>query len=215
MESNKNKKKHQEDAKEAQNDAAGDHGPEPRESAEAPAAGNGADKARNYYDQLLRLQADFENYRKRVEKEKPELVSFGKAQILLTLLPLYDLLMQAHLHISKARGGGGEEPARMQDVVKGLEMIFREFSKVFEAEGIRPMELVGRPYDPMASEIIGIDEGTEENDGLVTEEFQKGFYYGDKILRPARVKIAKKKAAVPAETAEEGNEQEKQVENDL
>jgi molecular chaperone GrpE len=144
-----------------------------------------------------------------VEREKPDLVCFGKAQMLLTLLPLYDLLMRAHLHIGKVRGGGAEDPAQMQDVVKGLEMIFKEFLKVFEAEGIRPMDLVGKPYDPMASEIIGIDEGTDENDGLVTEELQKGFYYGDKILRPARVKIAKKKAAVPAEPEEEGKEQEK------
>jgi len=66
---------------------------------------------------------------------------------------------------------------------------------VFEAEGIRPMEPLGKPYDPMASEILGVTEGTDENDGLVTEELQKGFWYGDKILRPARVKIAKKKAA--------------------
>jgi len=146
-------------------------------------------QAEDYYNQLLRLQADFENYRKRVEKEKPELMKWGKAEILLKLLPLYDLLLAAHLHVNNAKDGGGSE-----EVLKGLEMIFKEFSKVFEGEGIRPMEPVGKPYDPMASEILGITEGTEENDGLVTEELQKGFYYGDKILRPARVKIAKKKA---------------------
>ena len=105
------------------------------------------------------------------------------------LLPLYDLLLSAHNHINSARDGGGSD-----DVLKGLEMIFKEFSKVFEAEGLRQMEPVGKPYDPMASEILGVVEGTDENDGLVTEELQKGFYYGDKILRPARVKIAKKKA---------------------
>ncbi|HBW22424.1 MAG: nucleotide exchange factor GrpE [Elusimicrobia bacterium GWA2_56_46] len=166
----------------------------------APAAGQQADKkapAPDYYAQLLCVKADFENYRKRVEKEKPEFVKFGKAEILLRLLPLYDMLLQAHLHINKVQAGGKEEPGQTQDIVKGLEMIFKEFSKVFEAEGIRPMDLVGKPYDPMASEIIGIDEGTKENDGLVTEEFQKGFYYGDKILRPARVKIAKMKAPAP------------------
>ncbi|OGS48415.1 MAG: nucleotide exchange factor GrpE, partial [Elusimicrobia bacterium RIFOXYB2_FULL_62_6] len=169
-----------------------------------------ADKAKDYYDQLLRLQADFANYRKRIEKEKPELVCFGKAQMLAALLPLYDLLLQAHQHVCDARGC--DDAARMQDVVKGLEMIFKEFSKVFEAEGIKPMEVVGRPYDPMASEIIGIDEGTEENDGLVTEEFQKGYYLGDRVLRPARVKIAKKKAAAPAAPAEEAKEGGKEQE---
>ena len=111
------------------------------------------------------------------------------------------MLMQAHLHVVKMQAGGEQDSAQVQDVVTGLEMIFKEFSKVFEAEGIRPMDVVGKPYDPMASEIIGIEEGTEKNDGLVTAEFQKGFYYGEKILRPAKVKIAKVKAPVPAAEA--------------
>lgn len=154
-------------------------------------------QSEDYYNQLLRLQADFENYRKRVEKEKPELIKYGKADILMRLLPLYDLLLAAHNHVNSAKDGGNSD-----DVLKGLEMIFREFSKVFEAEGLRPMEPVGKPYDPMASEILGVVEGTDENDGLVVEELQKGFYYGEKILRPARVKIAKKKAEpVPPQEA--------------
>ena len=156
-------------------------------------------QAADYYNQLLRLQADFENYRKRVEKEKPELIKWGKAEILLKLLPLYDMLLAAHLHLNseKENGGSGE-------TLKGLEMIFKEFSKVFEAEGLRQMDPVGKPYDPMASEILGVVDGTDENDGRVVEELQRGFYYGDKILRPSRVKIAKKKAAAePAPACEE------------
>jgi molecular chaperone GrpE len=160
-------------------------------------------QAEDYYGQLLRLQADFENYRKRVEKEKPGLVNYGKAEILMKLLPLYDLLLSAHAHINSSKEAGGSE-----DVLKGLEMIFKEFTKVFEGEGIRPMDPVGKPYDPMASEILGVVDGTEENDGQVVEELQKGFWYGDKILRPARVKIARKKPApapapeAPAESGE-------------
>src|SRR3989338_5559486 len=153
----------------------------------------------DYYNQLLRLQADFENYRKRQDKEKPEWLKLGKADILLRLLPLYDMLLSAHAHINTAKeNGGGDE------TLKGLEMIFKEFSKVFDAEGLRAMDTVGKPYDPMASEILGIVEGTEENDGFVVEELQKGFYFGEKILRPARVKIAKKKAA-PAQLPAEEN----------
>ena len=153
----------------------------------------------DYYNQLLRLQADFENYRKRMEKDRPELIKWGKAEILLKLLPFYDMLLSAHAHINTAKeNGGGDE------TLKGLEMIFKEFSKVFDAEGLRAMDTVGKPYDPMASEILGIVEGTEENDGFVVEELQKGFYYGEKILRPARVKIAKKKAA-PAQLPAEEN----------
>jgi len=188
-------------AEEAKNIAA--EQPQPAQSPEGE-SGKHKKQAENYYDQLLRLQADFENYRKRVEKEKPELIKWGKAEILLRLLPLYDLLLAAHNHINNAKAGAGNE-----DLLKGLEMIFKEFSKVFEAEGIRPMEPVGKPYDPMASEILGVVDGTDENDGCVVEELQKGFFYGDKILRPARVKIAKKKACPEpkpeAKPAQEGN----------
>ena len=192
-------KNHKAEEKKVQTKA---EGPECVCGAEAAGAAGGepekqTKQAGDYYDQMLRLQADFENYRTRVEKEKPELIKWGKTEILLKLLPLYDMLLAAHLHINNARGIGGSE-----DVLKGLEMIFGEFSKVFEAEGIRPMVPVGKPYDPMASEILGVVDGTDENDGLVTEELQKGFYYGEKILRPARVKIAKKKA-VPEPQPEE------------
>ncbi len=196
-------KNHKSEEKKVKSAGAPECVPGPETQAEAAAGELEKQKkqAEDYYGQLLRLQADFENYRKRMEKEKPELIKYGKADILIRLLPLYDLLLSAHNHINSAREGGGSD-----DVLKGLEMIFKEFSKVFEAEGLRPMEPVGKPYDPMASEILGIVEGTDENDGLVTEELQKGFYYGEKILRPARVKIAKKKAAPAPEPAPEQEE---------
>jgi molecular chaperone GrpE len=152
--------------------------------------------ARDYYDQLLRLQADFENYRKRVEKEKPELVKFGRADILARLLPLYDLLLAAHNHVTAAKDGAAND-----DILKGLEMIFKEFTKFFDAEGLRPIEAVGRPYDPMSADVLGVVDGDEQNDGLVVEELQRGFFYGEKVLRPARVKIAKKKPAPQPEAA--------------
>ncbi|GAB4031859.1 MAG: nucleotide exchange factor GrpE [Elusimicrobiota bacterium] len=148
-------------------------------------------KAAEYYDQLLRLKADFENFRKRTEKEKPELIKWGKNELILKIFPLYDILLSAHEHLA---GVDPQKcaPGQIEEVLKGLEMIFKEFSKFFEGEGIRPMELLNKPYDPMKCEIIGIDQGTEENDGLITEVFQKGYMLEDKVLRPAKVKIAKK-----------------------
>jgi molecular chaperone GrpE len=176
------------------------------EGAAKPAA-EPASKEKEYYDQLLRLKADFENYRKRVEKEKPELIKWGKAELLAKLLPLYDLLLQAHLHIAKVQESPeGLSPAQAGELMKGLEMIFKEFSRTFEGEGIRPMETAGKPYDPMAAEIMGMVETGEDQDGLVVDELQKGFYYGEKVLRPARVRIGRKKAEVrpEAESSAEG-----------
>ncbi|HCC48906.1 MAG TPA: nucleotide exchange factor GrpE [Elusimicrobia bacterium] len=195
-------KNHKAEDKKAKAAEAPECAPGPATQAEAAAGELEKQRklAEDYFSQLQRLQADFENYRKRVEKEKPDLIKYGKADILIRLLPLYDLLLSAHNHINGARESGGSE-----DLLKGLEMIFKEFSRVFEAEELRPMEPVGKPYDPMACEILGVVEGTDENDGLVTEELQKGFWYGDKILRTAKVKIAKKKAA-PAPEPEQPQE---------
>ncbi len=177
------------------------------EEAATPADGP-VSKEKEYYDQLLRLKADFENYRKRVEKEKPELIKWGKAELLAKLLPLYDLLLQAHLHIAKVQESPeGLSPAQAGELMKGLEMIFKEFSKTFEGEGIRPMETAGKPYDPMTAEIMGIVETGEDRDGLVVDELQKGFYYGEKVLRPARVRIGRKKEeAKPAAGEPAGGE---------
>ncbi|MBI4656516.1 MAG: nucleotide exchange factor GrpE [Elusimicrobia bacterium] len=167
------------------------------------------DKSQQYYEQLLRLKADFENYRKRIEKEKPELIKWGKADMLLKLLSLYDMILSAHLHINKLEQNGNQNRAleadgsvedasngykkQVKEIIKGLEMIFKEFSKVFESENVREIKTLGKPYDPMSSEIVSTIAGDDSNDGSVVEELQKGFYFGDKILRPARVRIAVKK----------------------
>ena len=147
-------------------------------------------KAAEYYDQLIRLKADFENFRKRTEKEKLELIKWGKNEVILKIFPLYDVLLSAHEHLA------GVDPLacdkeRIEDVLKGLDMIFKEFSRFFESEGIRSMDLLNKPYDPMKCEIIGIDQGTEENDGFVTEIFQKGYMLDDRVLRPAKCQVKK------------------------
>lgn len=156
--------------------------------------------AKEYYDQLLRNKAEFENYRKRVERERLSLIQYGKADLLTKFLPMYDILSSAAKHLESIHN------AELGNTLKGLQMIFKEFEKIFDSEGIRPMETIGKPYDPMANEILGVVDGDDKNDGLVVEELQKGFFLGDKILRPARVKIARKKAEPKAQE----NKEEKQ-----
>ncbi|MFH1619303.1 MAG: nucleotide exchange factor GrpE [bacterium] len=164
--------------------------------AQADALTESQQKAAQYYDQMVRLKAEFENYCKRMEKERPELIKWGRTELLLRMLPLYDVLLHAHAHVNKVMI---EDKAACNgvtgDLCRGLELIFKEFSKLFESEGVREMETVGRPYDPMAHEIVGIVEaGDDAADGTVAEELQKGFMTGDRVVRPARVKIARKKS---------------------
>lgn len=164
--------------------------------------------AKDYYNQMLLGKAEFENYRKRIERERPGLIQYGKAELLAKMLPMYDIMLAAGKHLETVNAPG------LENTVKGMKMIFKEFDKIFESEGVRPMETVGKPYDPMATEILGIVDGTDENDGLVVEELQKGFYLGEKILRPARVKIARKKAEPKPQPEEQKEEKEENPEGE-
>ncbi|MBI4051458.1 MAG: nucleotide exchange factor GrpE [Elusimicrobia bacterium] len=148
------------------------------------------EKTEDYYDQLLRLKAEFENFRKRADREKPDLIQWGKTQILVQLLPLYDVLLKAHeqLRTQKTEKSAGDSAK----FIRGMEMIFKEFEKLFESEGVRPIETLGRPLDPLQHEVMGAVEKEELAEGTVVEELQKGFCINGVVLRPARVKIAKK-----------------------
>lgn len=147
-----------------------------------------AEPAREYFGELLKLKAEFENYRKRVDRERPEWFQSGRAATLEKLLPLYDVLLQAREQVAKA----GEKGAS-KDIVKGLELIFKEFSKAFESEGVTAMETVGKPYHYDLHEAMGYVETDAHPDGTVVEELQRGFMLKGKVLRPARVRIAKAK----------------------
>lgn len=155
-----------------------------------------ADKAKaqaaDYYDQLIRLKAEFENYCKRTEKQRPEWIDYGKQQVICKLLPLYDALTSAKAQLEKSsavKDGVCVSP----ELVKGIEMIFSEFERVLQSEGITPMECLGRPYDPHSHEAVAVLPSDAANDGMVMAEVQKGFTCGSKVIRPARVCIGRKK----------------------
>lgn len=151
--------------------------------AEAPQAEPEKAPEPNYYDQLLRLKAEFENYRKRVDREKPEFYRLGKAELLLKLLPIYDVLKLAHDHLK----------SRTDEAAKGMDAIFKEFEKLFKEEGVRVMDPVGKPFDALQHEVLGTVEKEGAEDGTVVDVIQPGFMLGDKVLRSAKVRIARKK----------------------
>ena len=135
----------------------------------------------DYFAQLLSLKAEFENYRKRVDREKPELRRAGKAEVLLKFLPIYDLLQMAHGQIQAAHADS--------DLARGMEGIFKEFEKIFKEEGIAVMDALGKLYDPLRHEVMGAVE-SESPEGTVLDVLQAGFTLHDKVLRPARVRIS-------------------------
>ena len=142
-----------------------------------------AEPAPDYFGQLLRLKAEFENYRKRVDREKPEWLTLGRAGTLMKLLPLYDLLRHAHAEV---KAGHSDTP-----LAKGMEAIFKEFEKIFKEEGVSELDPSGKPFDPHYHEAFGFADvpGTEE--GAVAETLQPGFLLGEKVLRTAKVRLQK------------------------
>jgi molecular chaperone GrpE len=168
----------------------------PPASGEQPAPADAAatqPSAENYLDQLLRLKAEFENYRKRVDREKPEYLRLGKAAVLGKLLPLYDLLQKAHQEVQTAHN---DTP-----LAKGMEGIFKEFEKLFREEGVAVMDPADKPFDALKHEVLGTVDREDCAEGLVVDVLQNGFMLDDRVLRTAKVRISRapKKDAGPAE----------------
>ena len=143
------------------------------------------------YDRLLRTTADFDNFRKRVSKEKDDLVRYGNEKIARELLPVIDNFERA---LEQAENSANNKALR-----EGIEMILKQFITVLEKFGVKNFTAIGQPFDPNKHEAMVHQESSEHEENAVIAEFQKGYYLHDKLLRPAMVSVAKK----PAEIAEE------------
>jgi molecular chaperone GrpE len=137
-------------------------------------------EAEEYYGQLVRLKADFENFRRRSEKEKKDYLDWGKEKILLKQISIDDVLQQA---LKSAKAGNN-----IESIVLGLDMISKEFSKMLKEEGVE--EIQCEKFDPNFCEALDLAE-SEEEDGAILEVYQKGYKMNGKLIRPAKVKVAK------------------------
>lgn len=138
-----------------------------------------ADENHNRY---LRAQADFDNYRRRTIKEKEDLTQYASLKLVGQLLPVLDNFQRA-----LQTGGEGAESGSF---AKGVDMIYRQLSQVLEAEGLKPMESVGQPFDPELHQAIMQVESEEYDEGIVVEVIQPGYMMKDKVIRPAMVKVS-------------------------
>ena len=131
-------------------------------------------------NRLLRMQADFDNYRKRVRSERLELINSANFSLVEKLLPVIDNLERA----SNANEKGS------QGVIEGLKMIVRNFMDILEKEGLTPIDCVGKPFDPNCHEAVMREEGSDYPADTVVEEIQKGYKMNEKVLRASMVKVA-------------------------
>ncbi|MDR0956906.1 MAG: nucleotide exchange factor GrpE [Endomicrobium sp.] len=136
--------------------------------------------AQDYYNQLLRLKADFENYRRRSEKEKKDYLEWGKEKILVKQIGINDVLQQALKSAKTSKN--------VESIVIGLDMINKEFSKMLKEEGIE--EIQCEKFDPNVCEALEYIE-SDEIDNKILEVYQKGYKMNGKLIRTAKVKVAK------------------------
>jgi molecular chaperone GrpE len=138
---------------------------------------------RQLTDQMLRGKADMDNARKRLVREKEEFQQFAAFQTLQALLPILD-----GFELALAAEGGGE------DYRKGVEIIYLQFLGTLQRLGLEPIAAKGKPFDPNLHEAIASVETTEVPDGQVVDELQRGFFYKRRLMRPTKVRVARRPA---------------------
>lgn len=146
-----------------------------------------ADKAKEAWDRLVRVQADFENSRKRLEKDKLEFTKFANEGIILGLLNILDDLERA-VGLAQTKH---EDPAAF---LKGMEMIMAHLYEMLKSHGVKPIEAEGKKFDPNYHEALMQAENKELPDHTIVEELQKGYLLYDRVIRTAKVKVSVKGA---------------------
>lgn len=150
-------------------------------------------KAEENWDRYLRTQADFDNYRRRVERDMDQSLRRGKRHLILGVLGVLDNFERA------LAAEGGPDALR-----KGVEIILRQLKDVLAAEGVTALETVGQPFDPAYHEALDVWESPDAEEERISDELQKGYTYQGELLRPARVRVVRPaQSAVEAEDSPE------------
>ena len=141
-------------------------------------------------DQLTRRQADFENYRKRVERERSETYNRVNADVATKLLPVLDNLKRALEAESSVESSESDE---FRHFLSGVDLIYKQLNGVLEAMGVKPVPAVGEPFDPHIHEAVVTEATDDYEPDTVMQEMVTGYRLGDKLIRPALVKVATRK----------------------
>ncbi|HXE80947.1 MAG TPA: nucleotide exchange factor GrpE [Vicinamibacterales bacterium] len=133
-----------------------------------------------YYDRLLRVTAEFDNFRKRMERERAEISERAVADLIEDLLPIIDDFERA-LEVESTDAAYKE----------GVALIHRQLMEFLQRRGVQPIETVGVPFDPRVHQAVSYEAVPGRQDGEVAEEYRRGYKMGDRLLRPSMVKVAK------------------------
>jgi molecular chaperone GrpE len=147
-----------------------------------------AAKADENWERLLRVTADFENFKKRAARERTEAAQFANVALLQKLLPVLDNLEMAQVAAQGAQGGN------LSSLQTGIDMIRQQFRGVLAETGLEEMDASGKPFDPAFHEAVSQQESDDVPEGQVIQQIRKGYKFRDRLLRPSAVIVAKKPA---------------------
>ncbi len=138
--------------------------------------------ASEYLDHLQRLQAEFDNYKKRVDREKAELIEYASAELVSELIGIMENLERG---VASAKGSDD-----IDSIVKGMEMVSTQLKDILGSRGLKPIEAVGKKFDPHYHEAMMMTPTDEYPYNTVIEEFQQGYMIKDKVIRYSKVRVS-------------------------
>ncbi len=132
-------------------------------------------------ESIQRLQAEFENYKKRTEKQNQEFIKFANKELILTILPLLDNFELAL-----------KNTENKDEFVKGMKLIYTQLIILLEEQGLKSIETKGKIFDPYLHEALMQGKDKTQQDNIILEEFQKGYTLNNQVIRPSKVKVNKR-----------------------
>jgi molecular chaperone GrpE len=150
-----------------------------------------AAKANEHWDRLLRLAADFDNFKKRAAREKQEAIKYANETLIEKLVPVLDHFDKA---IAAAQNGSAEAATSLQT---GIALIHQQLKKTLAETGLQEIEAAGQMFDPNWHEAVSQQETAQAPEGQVVQQLRKGYRLNDRLLRPASVIVAKKPSGNP------------------
>jgi molecular chaperone GrpE len=140
-------------------------------------------EVKEHYDRLLRMAADFDNYKKRAAREKEEWTKFANEDLIKGILPFIDNLERAVNHSEKTKD--------FQSLVEGIKLTVQQLLNTLNKFGVSPIESLGKPFNPAVHQAMLLVETDQHEPNQVVEEFQKGYLLNERLLRPATVSVSK------------------------
>ena len=148
-----------------------------------------AAKAQEHWDRLLRVSADFDNYKKRAIRERQDAVRFANESLIEKLIPIVDNLEMALAASSPSQEGKGDA------LMTGVSMIYNQLRTILTDAGVAEIDAAGQPFDPSWHEAVQQQPSADVPEGCVLQQLRKGYKLNDRLIRPATVVVAKKPAA--------------------